>query len=99
MIQDTAKKGRTGAKEVRPEDASQSASMKSRVAPKVVWRSRGDDGGDMSAVASPATTTPGWPPVHTHTRHQHIKHASMCSGPSQVPPRIQHADWSAFGEP
>ena len=56
---------RTGAKEVRPEDASQSASMKSSVAPKVVWRSRGDDGGDMSAVASPATTMPGCPPVHT----------------------------------
>lgn len=54
--------GRTGANEVRPEDASQSASMKSRVAPKVVCRSRGDDGGDRSAAASPATTTPGSPP-------------------------------------
>ena len=34
--------------------------MKSRVAPKVVWRRRGEEGGDSRP--SPAFTTPDWPP-------------------------------------
>ncbi len=49
-----ARGGRAGANAVSPEDASQSASMKSSVAPKVVWRSRGDDGGDSSALSRTA---------------------------------------------
>ena len=40
---------RTAANAVRPEEASQRASMKSRVAPKVLCLRRGDDGGDMTS--------------------------------------------------
>ena len=39
----------TAAKAVKPEDASQSASMKSRVAPKVLCLNLGEDGGDMTS--------------------------------------------------
>ena len=39
----------TAAKAVKPEEASQRASMKSRVAPKVLCLRRGEDGGDMTS--------------------------------------------------
>ena len=60
MLSTVGRGSLTGGKEVRREEASQSASMKSRVAPKVVWRRRGDEGGDSRP--SPAFTTPDWPP-------------------------------------
>lgn len=41
--------GPTGEKAVRPDEASHRASMKSRVAPNVLWRRRGEDGGSDSA--------------------------------------------------
>lgn len=40
---------RTAAKAVKPDDASQRASMKSRVAPKVLCRRRGEEGGDITS--------------------------------------------------
>ena len=53
----------TGGKEVRREEASQRASIKSRVAPHVLRRRRGEDGGESRVPASPAVTTPGCPPA------------------------------------
>lgn len=39
----------TAAKAVKPDEASQRASMKSRVAPKVLCLRRGDEGGDITS--------------------------------------------------
>lgn len=60
-IKSTLSGDRTVAKAVKPEEASHSASMKSRVAPKVLCRRRGDDGGDITSGSGDTCTRP-WEP-------------------------------------
>ena len=51
----------TAAKAVKPEEASHRASMKSRVAPKVLCLRRGDEGGDMTSGSGDTCSRP-WDP-------------------------------------
>ena len=48
----------TVAKAVKPEEASHRASMKSRVAPKVLRLRRGEEGGDITSGSGETCTRP-----------------------------------------
>ena len=52
--------------------------MKSNVAPKVVWRSRGEEGGDPRP--SPAITTPDWPPSSAAPRTSDLQPLTLPKG-------------------
>jgi len=78
----------TAAKAVRPEEASHRASMKSRVAPKVLCLRRGDEGGDMTSGSGDTCSRP-WDPsspwdlclsilsAKLH-RTDHLSHTTSC---------------------
>lgn len=77
----------TAAKAVKPEEASHRASMKSRVAPKVLCLRRGDEGGDMTSGSGDTCSRPWDPsspwdlclsmPAKLHNTH-HFSHITLC---------------------
>ena len=77
----------TAAKAVKPEEASHRASMKSRVAPKVLCLRRGDEGGDITSGSGDTCSRPWDPsspwdlclsmPAKLHRSH-HFSHMTLC---------------------